>query len=174
MDAEIFKTKNLFINLKNNEKLFLFYSLTLFLTPLLISNQLLTGTIVNALLISAALKHSTKRIAILCTLPSLAVLASGLLFANLTHFVLILLPFIWISNFIIAYISKNLVTIKKKNYFVSTFAASVAKTLFLFTSVSILFYFALVPEVFLTAFGIFQLITAISGAIIVGFLKPHK
>ena len=179
MEIELFKNKNLFnnnffVNLKNNEKLFLFYSLALFIVPIFITNQLITGTIVNALLISSAFRNSTKRIMILCAIPSIAVLSIGVLFGSLTHFVLILMPFIWISNFIITFASKKLFLQKKMNYFISTFASAVAKTIFLFTSVSILFYFALVPQVFLTAFGIIQLITAISGAIIVGFLKYHN
>jgi hypothetical protein len=174
MGIELFKNNNIFINLKNNEKLFLFYSLVLFITPIFVTNQLVTGTIVNAILIHSAFKTSTERIMVLCALPSIAVLATGLLFGNLTHFVLILMPFIWVSNFIITQASKKLFLEKKMNYFVSTFAAAVAKTIFLFTSVSILFYFSLVPVVFLTAFGILQLITAISGALIVGFLKYNK
>jgi hypothetical protein len=170
----LLKNKNLFVNLKNNEKLFLFYSLALFITPIFITNQLIAGTIVNAILIHSAFKNSTKKIMILCALPSIAVLSIGLLFGNLTHFILILMPFIWISNFIIAKGSKKLFLEKKMNYFVSTFSATVAKTIFLFTIVSILFYFALVPEVFLTTFGILQLITGTSGAIIVGFLNHHN
>ena len=132
------------------------------------------GVIVNALLIKAGLDHSLKKVALLCLLPSLAVVSTGLLFGGLTSFLLWVMPFIWVSNFIIAYTSKKLFLSKGKNFFLSTAMASIAKTIFLFASVTILFLLGLVPVLFLTAFGIMQLATAQSGALIIGFLKLRK
>jgi len=173
----ISKEKNLFFS-QNKEKDELIrlssYGILLFLVPILLSHQILVGVIVNALLIRTSFDHSLKKIFILCLLPSLAVVSTGLLFGNLTSFLLWVMPFIWISNFIIAYVSKKLFLEKKKNYFFSTAMASIAKTLFLFASVTVLFLLGLVPLLFLSAFGIMQLATAESGALIVSFLRVRK
>jgi len=173
----ISKEKNLFFS-QNKEKDKLIrissYGILLFLIPILLSHQLLVGVIVNALIIRASFDHSLKKVFILCLLPSLAVVTTGLLFDTLTSFLLWVMPFIWISNFIIAYVSKKLFLSKEKNFFLSTTIASIAKTIFLFVSVTILFLLGFVPVAFLTAFGILQLVTAQSGAIIIGFLKLRK
>jgi len=173
----ISKEKNLFIS-KNKEKekflRFSSYGLLLFLIPIFLSHQFLVGVIVNALIIRATFDHSLKKVFVLCLLPSLAVFSTGLLFGGLTSFLLWILPFIWISNFIIAFVSKKLFIGQEKNYFLSTTLGAIAKTIFLFVSVTILFVLGLVPILFLTAFGIMQLITAESGALIIGFLKVRK
>jgi len=170
----ISKEKNLFLS-KNKEKeelIRLFsYGALLFLIPIFLSHQLIVGVIVNALIIRASFDHSLKKVAILCLLPSLAVVLTGFLFSDLTQFLLIVMPFIWCSNFIIAFVSKKLFISQRKNYFLSTTMASIAKTIFLFVSIIVLLLFGLVPVAFLTAFGIMQLITSESGALIVGFLK---
>jgi len=173
----ISREKNLFFS-QNKEKDELVrlssYGFLLFLIPILLSHQILVGVIVNALIIRAGFDHSLKKVFLLCLLPSLAVVSTGLLFGTLTSFLLWVMPFIWISNFIVAYISKKLFLSKGKNFFLSTTMASIAKTIFLFTSVTILFLLGLVPVLFLTAFGVMQLATAESGAIIIGFLKLRK
>jgi len=173
----ISRNKNLFFS-KNKEReeflRFSSYGVLLFLIPIFLSHQLIVGVIVNALIIRAAFDHSLKKVLVLCLLPSLAVVSTGFLFGGLTSFLLLVLPFIWISNFIIAFVSKKLFLGQKKNYFLSTALGSIAKTIFLFVSVAILFLFGLVPAIFLTAFGIMQLFTAESGALIIGFLKMKK
>ena len=103
------------------------YATLLFLIPIFLGHQLIVGVVVNALLIMSALEHSIKKMAILCLLPSLAVVSTGFLFGTLTSFLLLMLPFIWISNFIIAFISKKLFISKGKNYFLSITFASIAK-----------------------------------------------
>ena len=165
-------TKNLFLSRFKTRKEFLSittYSFFLLLFPVIIVNQLILGTIVNALLIKSSLSYSLKRIALLCFLPSISVLATGFLFGNLSAQLLLMIPFIWLGNFTITFVSRKLFVEKKKNYFTSTFLAGVGKTILLLTSTSILLFFILVPAIFLTMFGINQLITAVSGAIIVGF-----
>ena len=173
----ISKERNLFFS-KNKEKeeliRFSSYGIMLFLIPIFLSHQFLVGVIVNALLIKTAFDHSLKKVAILCLIPSLAVVASGFIFGNLTSYLIYVLPFIWISNFIIAYVSKKLFIEQKKNYFFSTSMATIAKTVFLFLCIAGLFLLGLVPALFLSAFGIMQLVTAESGALIVGFLKLRK
>ena len=173
----ISKEQNSFFskNKETNELIkFSSYGVLLFLIPIFLSHQLLVGVIVNALIIRASFDHSLKKVLLLCLLPSLAVVSTGFLFGTLTSFLLWVLPFIWISNFIIACVSKKLFIEKERNYFFSTAMASIAKSLFLFASVVILFLFGLVPALFLTAFGVMQLVTAESGAIIVGLLKMRK
>ncbi len=173
----ISREKFFYLSQNNTKDEFLrltFYGMLLFLAPIFLGHQILVGIIVNALIISVALEHSLKKVALLCFLPSIAVVLTGFLFGGLTSYLLWVLPFIWGSNFLIAFLSKKLFLQKKKNYFVSTGIASIMKTIFLFVSVSVLFLFGLVPVAFLTLFGVFQLITAESGAIIIGFLKLRK
>ena len=160
--------------LLDQNSLVVFYGLLLFLTPIFLTHQLVAGTIVNALLIHAGLNFSLKRFLPLCILPSIGVILSGFLFGNLTSALLFVLPFIWVSNFLIVFLTKKLFIEKNNNYFLSTTIASMTKTIFLFISVSILFLLGFVPIVFLTAFGLFQFITAESGAILIGFLKLTK
>ena len=150
------------------------YATLLLIVPIFLGHQLFVGIIVNALLIISALEHSIKKMAILCLLPSLAVISTSFLFGGLTPVLLLMLPFIWIGNFIIVVLSKRLFLSKGKNYFLSTTMATIAKTIFLFISVVILFTLGLVPTLFLTAFGIMQLITAQSASIIIGFIKLRK
>ena len=173
----ISKKQNLFFSKNKNTDEYLklsSYGALLFLIPIFLSHQFIVGTIVNALIIHATFNHSLKKVALLCLLPSVAVASTGLLFGTLTSFLTIMLPFIWVSNFIIAHVSKKMFLEQNKNYFLSTTLASVAKTIFLFISVIILFALGLVPILFLSAFGIFQLVSAESGALIVGFLKLRK
>jgi hypothetical protein len=156
------------------------YSLFLFLVPIILNHQLITGIIVNALLINASLRYSLKKVFLLCMLPSIAAATTGILFGGLTSYLIIMLPFIWVSNAIICFVSRKMVAEKKKNYFFGAGMAGILKTVFLFSSALALFYFGLVPVTFLTAFGIIQLITAESGMIMlgafrkIGFLQPIK
>jgi hypothetical protein len=176
---------NLFVNVNRNYYLFkteqyneyleiALYALVLLFVPLFHSHQLIVGTIVNALLIKAALNHSMKKMFVLAFLPSLSVISTGFLFGSLTPLILLMVPFIWISNLLIIFVTKKLFVAKTKNYFKSTLIASIGKALFLFCGVIIMFFLGLVPVALISVFSFMQLITAESGAIIVGISKLKK
>jgi len=175
----------LFVNVNRNYYLFqneiyneyleiALYALVLLFVPLFHSHQLIVGTIVNALLIKSALNHSMKKMFVLAFLPSLSVVATGFLFGGLTPFILLMVPFIWISNLLIIFTTKKLFVTKGKNYFKSSLIASVVKALFLSLAIGIMFIIGFVPIALVGMFSFMQLITAESGAIIVGISKMKK
>ncbi len=150
-----------------NEKVFFAYILALFLLPLLPLTQLITGTLVNALLIKSAISVKTKKVYFLTIIPSIAAFSAGILFGNLTHQLIIMMPFIWLGNFILMHLMRKIFVNKRKDFFYSNLFASGAKTLALFIPAVILFSFSIVPVIALSAFGIMQFITAQAGGVIV-------
>ena len=153
------------------------YSLVCFFVPFLTHSQFLTGTIVNASLILASLNLRTYKILPIILLPSLGVLSSGLIFGNLTIFLIYMIPFIWISNFLLVLTFKKLYLHKKLNKYLTLFIASLIKSLFLFAAAFTLFNLKLLPVLFLTVMGIFQFYTALSGGILafsLQYIKKHS
>ena len=160
---------------KNREKWeLLLYCTFLFGVPFFFTQQLIVGTIVNALLIKASIDYKLKKVIFLCLLPSISVLAGGLIFGSLTPQLLWMLPFIWLGNFVIVLATRKLFVERKRNFFASTLAGATAKTPILFTAAFALLQFSLVPTVFLLAFGVMQFATAESGAVIVWSHKSLK
>ncbi len=145
--------------------------LVIFITPFFLTNQLILGTIVNAILIKSAIDYKTNKVFLISFLPSLAAIINGILFLGLTNQMIYILPFIWLANISIIYLMRFLFTHKKANYFISALISASAKTLILFGSALILFNLSLVPVLFLTTFGITQLFTAISGATLIYLTK---
>jgi hypothetical protein len=148
--------------------------LFLFIFPLLPLNQLIVGTIVNAILIKSALSINSKKVFLLSLIPSSAVFFGGVLFANLTFQIALMLPFIWMGNFVLMFLIKKWIVENRGEYFVSTFVSSICKNFVLFSAAFVLVYFGLVPVIFLTMFGLMQFITAMSGAVLVYFFKEIK
>lgn len=160
--------------LKNENKELLVYLIALFTIPLLPLNQLIVGTIVNALLIKSSIDYQAKKVLLLAFVPSIAVVAGGILFGNLTPQVLLILPAIWASNFALMFFMRKFHKKAKMDFLKSSIISSTIKTAILFTIAIILFTQNLVPVIFLTMFGIIQFITALSGAIIVLISKKIK
>jgi len=150
------------------------YAVFLFATPLALSNQIVVGVIVNAILIKSALNHRTKNVFLLAFVPSLGALTSALIFGASTTQLVFMLPFIWTSNLILMYLFRRLFIEGKVRYFSTSIIAALAKTFFLFGSVLLLFTFAIVPSSFLVAFSILQLVTALAGAGIVAFTRVKR
>jgi hypothetical protein len=148
-----------------------FYGLLLFVIPIILFNQFLVGTIVNALLIRTALKHEFRKVFFLAFLPSLAVLGTGFLFGGLTTQIIFISPFIWIGNLGIMFFLRKMIIQKEKGYFFSSIISVFGKTLVLFCGAIVLQLLGFVPEIFITIFGFNQLITGLSGAIIIGVLR---
>ena len=97
--------------------------------------------------------------------PSLGVLSRGLIFGGFTIFLVYMIPFIWIGNAVLVYTFKWLKLRLKMNYFLTLAIGAGVKSGFLFLSALLLYKLGLVPVVFLTAMGVMQLITAVSGGI---------
>ena len=145
----------------------IFYSFAVFLIPLLIpSPQMLTGTIVNAFLIMAALHFRGWKAVPIVVLPSIAALFSGLLFGPFTVFILFMMPFIWIGNFVLVYLFKYLNLARNMNYWLALGGSAIAKSAVIFGAVLLLINFNIVPAALLTAMGIMQLGTAVAGGIV--------
>jgi len=134
-----------------------------FLVPLLFNNvQLVTGSIVNAVLFLSATRLQNKKLLFLAVLPSIGALAHGILFGAFTIYLVYFLPCIWIGNYILMQIARSK----------SMTIAAIAKCLLLFVVAYIYVYFHIVPKIFLTAMGPLQLATAFFGGMVaVGIQK---
>lgn len=151
------------------------YSVIGFFLPFMLAHpQWLVGTIVNALLINAAITIRGYKLLPVILLPSLGVLSAGLIFGNFTVFLLYMIPFIWIGNSILVLAFKLFNIQNKWRYMPTLILGAAAKTLFLFTAAFILFKLGLVPAVFLTAMGIMQLVTALSGGVLAFAVEKVK
>lgn len=129
--------------------------------------QLVTGTIVNALLFVSAEKLKKSYIYPILILPSLGAVTHGVLFGPQTYFLIYFLPFIWLGN----YLQVNVFSFtKKQNYTVRVGAAAFAKYLFLFAVASLYYQAHIVPKVFITSMGTLQLITACLGGLLAYFI----
>jgi hypothetical protein len=175
MDSIAKNMQNFFsIRISIENKQIIAYATGLILIPLLLQNQIIVGTFVNAILIMTALNCPLKKTFFLSFIPSIVAFSTGLLFGGLTPAILLMLPFIWTGNFLLMVATKKLFIEKKKNYFISVTGAALAKTALLFCSATMLASFSLIPIVFVSMFGIMQLATAESGAMIAFILKKAK
>ncbi|MCX6800885.1 MAG: hypothetical protein NTZ73_01735 [Candidatus Diapherotrites archaeon] len=184
--ANLFNPQNIQDKLKNPmKKLFssqasvetkqiMLYATGLIIIPLLSNNQLITGAFVNTILILAALNYSLKKTFFLSFIPSTTIFLTGFFFGGVTAAIALMLPFIWAGNFLLMLATKKLFIEKKKNYFISATGGALAKTALLFCSATMLASFSLIPIVFVSTFGIMQLATAESGAMIAFILKKAK
>lgn len=163
----IFNRQDYNMNLSQEYLELIIYSFICFLIPFLFGHsQWIMGVLVNATLILSALNLRSKMLIPAIMLPSLAVLASGIIFDQFTHFLVFMIPFIWIGNTILVYSFKKLKLKKKMNSFIVLIIGGGMKTLFLFSAAFILYKLSLIPAIFLTTMGLFQLYTVITGGIL--------
>lgn len=140
------------------------FSLAFFIPFLISGPQLLTGTLVNCLLISGIKFIDKKNHLFLAVLPSVAAVLNGLVFGKFTIFLVYFLPFIWLSNLILI---RSIIYLKEKMSLSFSITVSVIlKTIILFGIALIYFKFNFVPKVFLTAMGMFQLATGVLGGLV--------
>jgi hypothetical protein len=140
-------------------------SILSFFTPFTLGHpQWLVGTAVNTCLFLAAIFLPKKYFIPLSVLPSLGVLARGIVFGPLTLFLVYFLPFIWLGNLVLIFAFKGLFL--RTGYIFSATASSAAKFLFLFLTANIYFKFYIVPALFLRTMGFNQLSTALAGGLI--------
>ena len=136
-----------------------------FLVPFSLGEpQLLVGTIVNAALVAGAFKLRGWEILPLVVLPSIATLSRGIIFGPFTPYLAIMLPFIWVGNALLVLAVKRFVVADKRNFALGNAIGIAAKVALLFGSAYALYSLKVIPAVFLTAMGVFQLITALLGA----------
>jgi hypothetical protein len=129
----------------------------------LINNQIVTGTIVNAVLLLSVVLLGMRGAVLLCFLPSLFSLSFGLLPIVMTP----MIPFIILGNILLVYIF-NL--IRKKNYFLGLIPAALLKFSFLFVVSNFIITFFIkqaVAEKIAMMMSYPQLITALMGGLIV-------
>lgn len=135
-----------------------------FLLPILIGHpQLLIGSLINMLLFRASLSMSFKKSLPIILLPSVGVLAGGLLFGGLTQQIIFFIPFIWIGNALYVLTSKLISHKFSKNYGVNVIAASVVKSTLIFSGAFLMVKVFGFPELFLIVMGLFQLYSALIG-----------
>lgn len=136
-----------------------------FLIPFLISGpQLLTGTLVNCFLILGIKFVDKKNHLIIAIMPSVAAVSNGLIFGKFTPFLVFFLPFICLGNFVLI---KSIIYLKDKlSLSFSVVFGVILKTIILYFSALIYLKFNLVPGIFLTVMGVFQLITGFVGGLI--------
>lgn len=156
--------KELGFSKKQEAVQYIVYIAAAFLVPFFIGQpQLVVGTIVNASLILTALNFKGNKILPVILLPSVAVLSRGLIFGPFTMYLIFTMPFIWIGNSVLVYSIKRFYLGAKWNkYFVLTLSI-IAKVLFLYLSASLLIKASILPKIFATSMGMFQLYTAMAG-----------
>ena len=152
------------------------YTIVSFFLPLMVGHpQIVVGVLVNALLITSALNVKGYKLLPVIIAPALGALSRGVLFGPFTVFLLYMIPFIWVGNAILVYTFKALNLNKKTNYWITLLIGSVVKAAFLFGIAFVLVKFGVLPVLFLTTMGVFQLYTAILGGIVAfGFQKAKK
>lgn len=135
------------------------------------NSQIIVGSIVNTMLILAALniKGWSKNIFIV-TMPSISTILSGYIFKSASVYMVWMIPAIWLGNFILILAIKYFILKKEKNYIISCIVGIIAKVAIIFGMFSVLNLFNIFPEKMVTnlqtAMGITQLITATIGGII--------
>lgn len=143
-----------------------------FLIPFLgFPNQIVIGTLVNALLFSVASDKKNTPLLPLYILPSIGTIARNLVFGPNTVFLYYFLPSIWASNAILVWVFKKL---QGKPIILQNTSAAVAKFLILQLSAVILYQTHLVPKQFLLQMGVIQLGTALLGAYIATLLIRYE
>jgi len=140
------------------------YATISFSLPFLLGHeQLLVGSVVNCALVLAALNLKGARLLPVIILPSIGAYLAGLIFGAASSALLYMLPFIWLGNAVLVLCIKYFVLDKKTNRIAALGFGATAKAAFLFLSALALLSFTMVPAAFLTAMGIFQLMTALLG-----------
>lgn len=140
------------------------YSAVVFLVPFFIGHpQYLTGIIVNMALVMAAFNLRNEKLLPVILLPSIAVFARGLIFGPFTMYLVYMIPFIWLGNFLLVYIMKRLSVSGRLKGYLSLGIGSIIKSGFIFIAAFALFSFGVIPKQLLTPMGIIQLVTAVAG-----------
>lgn len=162
MNIQIEKLKNIEYNIH-----FFAYAFIAFFVPFMLGHpQLLVGIIVNTALILSAIYLDAKAAWPVILLPSLGVLSRGIIFGPFSIYLVYMIPFIWIGNFLIVYLVKYFYLRRNVNYPVSLGVSAAVKAGFLFLAAFVLVKLGIIPVLFLTAMGVMQLYTALGGGVV--------
>jgi hypothetical protein len=146
-------------------------NVALFLTPLVFDQpQIIVGSMVNFLLIYIALNFRKAQLLPAIFLPSLAAVLRGSLLGSLTPSLIMLMPFIWISNAVLIGAIRALV-FKNIGLKGSLFISALLKSLALLMMSFVVIKGMNLNEALLIAMGPIQLLTATIGGII--YLVVH-
>ena len=134
-------------------------------------SQIIVGSIVNtALIVTAINVKCLKKIVGIITLPSISTILGGYVFKTASVYMAYMIPAIWIGNFAIVYLYKQLLLNKKLNYFVTGAIAIAVKVAIIFGGFSLLNIIGIFPEKLVQnlqiAMGTTQAVTATIGMII--------
>lgn len=146
-----------------------FYSSAAFFIPILLQShqQLVVGTVVNAMLLAGAFYiKGAHRLLPLVVLPSLGAVVAGALFGGLTPLLLWFAPVIWVGNAALVLAVKYSKYTLGWSYVKAVASGIVLKVLAIGGTAFALFSLKLIPNNFLYSMSILQLATATSAAII--------
>jgi len=129
---------------------------------------------VNCALVLSAFNLKGARLLPIIILPAIGAFLAGFLFGASSTALLYLIPFIWVGNAILVYSIKEWALKKKINRVAALVAGSAAKAAFLFSAAFALYSFGMVPAAFLTAMGMLQLTTALTGGAAALVLQEGK
>lgn len=132
--------------------------------------QIVVGALVNAALLLGALYFPNKLVYPLIFFPSLGVLSRGIIFGPLTPFLIMMIPFIWLGNWLLVFSFRSLIN-QGKTYLISLAASALLKSVFLSSASLVLFKIGLLPKLLLGPMGAVQLVTAVSGGVLSYFVK---
>lgn len=145
------------------------FSFLAFAIPFLFPHpQAVTGVLVNAFLVSAALCMKGRNLLPVILLPSVGAIANGLLFGPLTIFLVYLVPFIWIGNFLLVFGIKKFTHEGGLGYWAGGIASSLIKAGAIFLPAYGLYLAGVLPEAMLVPMGLLQAGTALGGVFVVG------
>ncbi len=130
--------------------------------------QWLVGAAVNACLFLTAIFLPKKYFLPVIVLPSLGVLARGLVFGPFTIFLVYFLPFIWLGNLALILtfsylLGRPAVRFAGLKFVFGVCAGALVKFLLLFLIANLYFNFHIVPKIFIATMGLNQLATALAG-----------
>lgn len=138
--------------------------------PLLFSGpQLVVGSIVNTLLFVVSKRLSRRELIMMAILPSLAAVGHGVLFGGLTGYLIKLLPFIWVGNFLLMVIYRRI-----SNKWGGVAIASALKAGWLWGAASLLSTMGVVPQIMVPLMGATQLATALIGGVGANLVMKRK
>jgi hypothetical protein len=130
-----------------------------FLAPMLVTQQIALGTIVNATLVLSALRISGAKAYLPAFIPSVVAMLLGIVLGQPSGAVAAMLPFIWLGNAMLMFVVRKI----RDKYWKALVTGAMSKTALLFASSFALVYFVGLPAKMLAAFGIIQFATAMLG-----------
>ena len=140
------------------------------------NSQFIVGSIVNILLITAAINvKGFKNIIGIVTMPSISTILSGYVFGTASTFMVYMIPAIWIGNFLLIYAYKFFMINKNMNVFLAGVIGIILKVATIFGFFELISLFGIFPakvaSVLQVAMGFNQLVTASIAVVLVGTLE---